>query len=223
MSGVELPPALRDRVLAEVAAERAPSRRDVQVRRAVAIGACTVALVPLALGLRADFHELPTIYALGTAVLLGAASGSLLAFGLSRGAAMMGPKVAVLTTAALLAPALVAAWVLLGLAAVPKGPVLDDAAALRATLVCDGMALLLATPPLFAMLAYRRVFSATSPALVGATLGAAAGCLAHLGVHLHCSINDPSHVMIGHLLPALPLAALGAWVLARRQPARGGR
>ena len=58
------------------------------------------------------------------------------------------------------------------------------------------------------------------PGLTGACLGLAAATLAHAVVRFHCSIGGPLHALLGHLLPALPLMAVGAWALARRLPAR---
>lgn len=213
----QLPAALRARLLAEVSAEKAPTRRDVQVRRGLAVAACFTAFLPLVLGLRGDFHELPMLYGLGTAVLASAAAGSLLAFGLSRGPAMMGPRFGVLLAALLIVPTAVLVFLLTVVRAGPSSPIVPAEQTMRAMLVCDAIALAVGLPPLFAALAYRRVFSANAPALVGALLGAAAGLLAHMGVHLHCAVTDSSHLMIGHFLPALPLALIGAWGLSRQR------
>lgn len=212
----KLPPTLKARLLAEIAAEKAPTRSDVNNRRVLAVVACFTAFLPLVMGLRGDFHELPMVYALGTAVLVGGAAGALLAFGLSRGAVMMGPRTGVLAALGIVLPALVVAWLLMTVSSGTSSRLPSGSDALRAMLVCDGLALAVALPPLFATLAYRRAFSATSPALVGAVLGAAAGMLAHLGVHLHCPVTDTSHIMIGHFLPAVPLAVLGALLLSRK-------
>jgi hypothetical protein len=212
------PAALRARLLAEIAAEKAPTRADLRVRLAFLAGTTLVFLAPMAMrGLRRDFHELPMIYGLGTVVVVGASAGSLLAFALARGKAMMGPRTTVLAAAALSLPLLVIAWLLFSptttaLSAAPSG---TDA--LRAIAVCDGMALALALPPLVAALSYRRIFAARSPALVGAMIGAAAGCISHVGVHLHCSVTSTSHLMIGHFLPLVPLAFVGAFWLSRRR------
>lgn len=213
----QLPEALRARLLAEVATEKAPTRAKVRTLRLVAGLACLAAFLPLLLGLRGDFAQLPMVYALGTAVLASAGAGALLAFGLSRGPAMMGPRFGVLLAALLLVPASLLVFLLVFVQGGPTSPVVPTDQTMRAMLVCDAIAIAVALPPLFAALAYRRVFSSNAPALVGALLGAAAGLLAHMGVHLHCAVTDTSHIMIGHFLPALPLALIGAWALSRKK------
>ena len=212
-----LPEAMRSRLLAEIAVEKAPTRAHVRTRRLVAGVACFAAFLPLALGLRGDFHELPMLYGLGTAVAASAGAGALLAFGLSRGPAMMGPRFGVLLAALLVVPASLLGFLLIVVQGGPTSPVLPAEQSMRAMLVCDAIAIAVALPPLFAALAYRRVFSSNAPGLVGALLGAAAGLLAHMGVHLHCAVTDTSHIMIGHFLPALPLALIGAWALSRQK------
>lgn len=213
----QLPEALRARLLAEVATEKVPTRAHVRTLRVVAAVACLAAFLPLALGVRGDWQQLPLVYALGTAVLASAGAGALLAFGLSRGPAMMGPRFGVLLAALLLVPASLLVFLLVFVRGGPSSLVVPADQSLLAMLMCDAIALAVALPPLFAALAYRRVFSSSSPALVGALLGAAAGLLAHMGVHLHCAVTDTSHIMIGHFLPAVPLALIGAWALSRKK------
>lgn len=211
------PPALRDRLLSEIAAERSPTRGDLRLRFALLLATTGVFLVPMMMrGLRRDFLDLPAVYGLGTVVVLGAVAGSLLGLALARGKAMMGPRTTVLSAAALSLPLLVLAWILFSPSTTPLSASPTGADALRAIAVCDGMELALALPPLLAALSYRRVFAARSPALVGAMIGAAAGCISHLGVHLHCAVTTTSHLMLGHFLPLLPLSLLGAFWLSRR-------
>ena len=213
----QLPEALRARLLAQIADEKALTRAHVRGLRVLAGVACLAAFLPLTLGLRGDFQQLPMVYALGTAVLASAGAGALLAFGLSRGPAMMGPRFGVLLAALLLVPASLLLFLLVFVERGPTSPIVPADQTMRAMLVCDAIAVAVALPPLFAALAYRRVFSSNAPALVGALLGAAAGLLAHMGVHLHCAVTDTSHIMIGHFLPAVPLALIGAWALSRRK------
>jgi hypothetical protein len=53
-------------------------------------------------------------------------------------------------------------------------------------------------------------FDPVRPRLTGAALGAAAGAWAAVVVEFWCPLADPSHVLIGHALPLLVLAAAGA-------------
>lgn len=54
------------------------------------------------------------------------------------------------------------------------------------------------------------------PALVGGSLGIAAGVSASVLVELWCPVGHPFHVAYGHLLPMLLLGALGAIFAGRR-------
>jgi hypothetical protein len=54
------------------------------------------------------------------------------------------------------------------------------------------------------------------PGLAGACLGLAAATWAHLLLRVHCPIGGPGHAVLGHLVPTLPLMALGAWAARRR-------
>ena len=63
-----------------------------------------------------------------------------------------------------------------------------------------------------ALLWLRRGTLAAAPALTGACLGAAAATWAHLVLHAHCATAHPLHVLVGHLLPLVPVMLVGALV-----------
>ncbi|HEX2658739.1 MAG TPA: NrsF family protein [Polyangia bacterium] len=214
-------PELRGRFLA--AAARTPASRPFAWRRRL-IGAVVAALV-LAAGAaalmraRADWDQLPAGPLVATfggllAVVVAAATSSL-----SRGRSMVGAGTERLLAVSGLG---VAVLLVLVLAVDPCGPsthVFSGAELGLRALRCDlivvtlGLVLLgLGALPLRGMTLGR-------PGLTGACLGLAAATLAHAVVRFHCGIGGPGHALLGHLLPALPLMAVGAWILARRNSA----
>jgi hypothetical protein len=53
---------------------------------------------------------------------------------------------------------------------------------------------------------------AVAARLRGAALGAAAGAWSGLALHIHCPAFERGHIMIGHFLPILIFAVVGAMV-----------
>jgi hypothetical protein len=80
---------------------------------------------------------------------------------------------------------------------------------------CFGLSLLLGLVPLLALLLARRGGDPVHPRTLGAALGAAGGLWAATLVDLWCPVAFPLHVVLGHVLPALLVAALGAVAGAR--------
>jgi hypothetical protein len=80
---------------------------------------------------------------------------------------------------------------------------------------CFGVSLLFGIVPLVAFMAARRGTDPVHPRTLGAALGAAGGLWAATLVDLWCPVAFPLHVLIGHVLPALLLAALGSVIGAR--------
>ncbi len=64
---------------------------------------------------------------------------------------------------------------------------------------------------LAALLVTRRGSISDHPLAAGAAMGIAAGALAWVLVDLWCPVGHPEHVLLGHVLPMLILAAIGAW------------
>jgi hypothetical protein len=66
---------------------------------------------------------------------------------------------------------------------------------------------------LFVLVAFARALRWSVPVASGprgAALGASAGAWAGLSVFLHCPAFEPAHLIIGHLVPIVAFAALGA-------------
>jgi len=216
------PASLRARVLGDVAAAPAPRGSRVVPYAALAAVIVWVALRAWLEHRRADWEALPASASwapLADAVFV-ACLVSVLA--LSRGKTMVGPSARALW-AATLAPIVITATVLL----LAVSTAATDAASLAAggasfwpsALRCGSGALAVGIPVTLLLVAARRKLVFASPALVGAAAGIAAGSWAHAILHWGCPIAGAGHVMIGHALPTLPLAALGAlvgWMVDRR-------
>ena len=67
------------------------------------------------------------------------------------------------------------------------------------------------TTILAGLIAARRGSERQHPAAVGAAMGIAAGALTWVLVDLWCPVGHPAHVLLGHVLPMLLLATIGAW------------
>ena len=211
-------PELRARFLA--AAARAPASRPFAWRRrlggAVVSALALAAVAAAALRARGDWAELPGGALLATFGGLLAVAAVAAVSSLGRGRSMLGAG-----TERLLAVGGVGLTILLGLVLLvdPTGATtrfFSGADQWVRAFRCDlivlalGLALLaIGTIPL-------RGLTLGRPGLTGACLGLAAATLAHAVVRFHCSIGGPTHALLGHLLPALPLMAVGAWALARR-------
>jgi hypothetical protein len=68
-----------------------------------------------------------------------------------------------------------------------------------------------AVGPLLAFLFVRRRSDPVHPMTTGAAIGAASGAWGALAIEFHCSMTYLAHVVVGHILPVVALAALGAW------------
>lgn len=208
------PPAgLRARVLADVS--KAPAAPPGAWRtRSLAAGAalalwCAAAL--LVLGLRRDWAELPAPYAAGTLAVLGLGAACLTWVAAARGRAMVGPPTALaLLALSALPPALSLASMALVAPAASSARPASWGEIVRMSVVCDGLSLALALPLFGGLVLLKRGLLLPAPALVGASLGAAAATWAHALVHMHCAVADRWHLLLGHALPILPLMALGA-------------
>ena len=77
--------------------------------------------------------------------------------------------------------------------------------------VCDAVSIAVALPVLGAFVWLRRGLMSPAPELVGACAGAAAAAWAHVVVHAHCPFASAEHILVGHVLPMLPMMLVGAF------------
>lgn len=137
--------------------------------------------------------------------------------GFARGRTMLGRSAASKIAVAALTPvALTVTWLIVALvwlqAVLPLAwlEAMDDAPDLYFHANCALMSIVYAVGPLLAFFALRRSRDPVSPRQSGAAIGAIAGAW---GAVLHfpfCPCTSPLHMALGHVLPAVVLAALGA-------------
>ena len=206
----------RDRFLQAAARQTASGPRTWLVRILLAGFGALVWLVAmlLVLGIRPDWNGLPmpglttTIATLLTAALL----ASLI--GLARGRSMVGNTTETLSIVAWATPIVL---LLLVTVVDPRAPsTLANLAPMPHAWPCGLLVVLVALPLLGMGRFVLRGLVLSRPGLAGACLGLAAATWAHLLLRVHCPIGGPGHAVLGHLLPLLPLMALGAWAARRR-------
>lgn len=151
-------------------------------------------------------------------VALSAAGWAAIAFATSfvarpKRSTMLGVARSLLVFAALAAAPAIFAWVMGCTAGWPD--VRDRAGTLRAHVTCFLSTMLFSIGPLVALSLVRRGGDPVHPRATGAAIGAAAGAWGGVLVDLHCPLAGPLHVAIGHVLPVLVYAAIGAAVGSR--------
>jgi hypothetical protein len=199
--------SLRDKVLADAAAHRARTRSEGRRRAVVIYAIAALAGLPLFLASGGIDHsaERPM------AVTLGIAAGSLIlavacaSVAWWRGKSAVGRPSAALLAIAVVAPVATYVWLVIwhGRYAEPAPHV---------GFRCLAMTLASGAPILAAALYVRKRTVAVHPIASGAALGAAAGAFGEITVDLWCPITTSMHVLIGHALPIVLLALVGASV-----------
>jgi len=211
----------RDRFL-QAAARQAPARPGAWARRVWLAGLATLAwlvTITAVLGIRPDLVDLPVPAMVTTMVGLIVAAMTASVFGLARGRSMAGNTTEKLSATAVAIPV---ALFLLVIAIDPRGAsTLATSAKSGAYLwhgwSCDLLVVLVALPLVGIGLIVPRGLIVSRPALAGACVGLAAATWAHLLIRIHCPIGGTGHAVVGHLLPLLPLMALGAWIRGRQK------
>jgi hypothetical protein len=153
----------------------------------------------------------PTPFILGTAFGWLALAALCVARVLPVGSSMLGPRPLRLILTIVLVPAVAFLWMLLWNLLYPETLVPWIG---RPGFRCLGLTLFMAGWPLLAMALSRRQTATAHAGMIGAALGVGVGACAGLLVQLYCPIANPAHAALGHLLPFLILAAVGA-VLGR--------
>jgi len=198
---MSLPPSLRARVLAD-ARNVAPRRRLGPATAAIAIAIVSVVFL-LWHGRRPSWDATAWVLL----VELSATASLVSVVAVARGSILVGPSAGALRLA-FVAPLVAFGLVLLLQAGAPPPERFWRTAA-----VCDATALLVGAPLLGVLLATRRGTFLLAPRLVGVAAGLAAGAWAHALLHWGCPFTHAGHVVLGHVLPSLPLAIAGAFAL----------
>lgn len=208
-----LPVDLKQKVLEAARREPSPPRRAVLVRTAVllATAAASALGVLFAIG---GVRAAPRPASLIVATAGGAAAIALAAllFSFGRGRSMLGRPRALLLAMVVGTPVALFAWKVLWSAC--YADMMVDWPA-RVGYRCLHHSLEISAVPLLVFVVLRRRSDPTHPGATGAALGVATGACAWVLIDLWCPVAWPHHLLIGHVLPLLLLAACGLW-LGRR-------
>jgi hypothetical protein len=202
--------ALRAKLLALARTMPAPTRAEVVRRRW--LGAVVLSLFPLALfhawgGLRGGPR--PSLLILETAGGAALIAIAATAAALSRGGAMLGRSRHWLLAVAVLTPLSLLAYKL-SISAGYSDMVVEwpERPGFRCLLLSSALT---AMPLLGALFLLRRS-DPVHPGLLGLALGAALGACSWVLVDLWCPVAHLQHLLLGHTLPLLIAAALGALI-----------
>lgn len=200
-----VPPRLRGRVLARVAA--IPARTRAEGRRRVGLAFAVASLPPLSLFVAwgGTAHAEGRPYGITVVLAIGAllAAGACAALAWGRGGSMLGRPVALLALPPLLLPALTFGW----LVAFHARYVEPFA---RVGYRCAALSLLGGGAILAAALWLRRGSATRSAPIAGASLGAMGASFGAVLVDLWCPLTNAPHALVGHVLPIVVLALAGA-------------
>jgi len=209
-STLEPTPELKQRVLTAMRMEPAAARPGVRKRGVLVLGICVVSALAIFValgGLRSYDRPLLLI----TWTCLGWISATCVAawVGFARRRSMLGRSTAALVAVVVATPLAVLAWKI-G-ATLPFGDVMMTPWPMRGGFRCLGLTLAIATPLLVGCIVLRRQSDPVHPGLAGAALGILAGVASGTLVDLWCPVAYLPHLLLGHILPVLVAALLGAW------------
>jgi hypothetical protein len=204
---------LRGEVLARIAREPSPTRPERRRRSALLAGltvAATAAVFTAFGGVRPHARPLSLVMATASGTVLLAVIALAVVFG--RRSAMLGRSRPVLLATIAGLPLALVLWKV-GVSALYDGmtAVWPDRPGFR----CLALSLSAALTPLMLAMAARRRTDPVRPGITGAALGAACGLAAAVLVDLWCPVAHLGHLLLGHLLPIVLLAAAGAAVGSR--------
>jgi hypothetical protein len=198
--------------------EKVPTRR-AGIRRAtiavvVGFGSLIGSLVSLGIQPKGRPHGYMLALFLAWLPIAGVATWA----GVSRGRSMLGrPAEWLLGVIALTPVSLFAAWAAVAMA---WPSTFNDASGAKQHIICDVVTLLFSIGPLLAFGAVRRRTDPVSPRLTGAAIGTAAAVWGALALHLQCGFTRPMHMLLGHVLPILLGALVGAALTSYRVAVR---
>lgn len=213
MTSPSPPSELRARVLEAARREPARSRAHGARRRAFTIALGFVALALTALAIGAHPGRRPSAYIVALAASWWVLAVGATWAGVGRGRLMLGRSAFARIAVVMVTPLALA---LTGLLAGRIWPAaLQDASGGYEDARCTLVTFLLALGPLLAFARVRRESEPIHPRLSGAALGVAAGTWGAALLVVICAFARPAHMLIGHVLPVLWLAGIGAFVGAR--------
>jgi hypothetical protein len=201
---------LKQRILAQAAAQPSASRATTTRRRFLLIaGSATAMAFGYWLFAIAMFgwQHIPrsTLLLGGTSIGAALVAGLAIAVAIGRGQTMLGRSRRWLIAVTALAPIVLLGWKVLWSALFGN---LDESP--RLGYRCLAMSLSMGTVPIVLLSLTRRGEDPRHPGLLGAAIGVAVGASGWVLVDLWCPVAGIWHLLRGHVLPVLLLAALGA-------------
>jgi hypothetical protein len=204
-----LPAHLRARIL-DAVREEPVVPRAVGTRRAartIGLGFVATAAIMLAISMP-HLRGRPAAYVAVLVLVWTPIAVAATWAGVGRGRSMLGRSPRWLLATAILTPVvLLLTWI--PVTAHWPGTLVDSSEGLH-HLRCVGATAALAIGPFVAFARLRRRSDPVSPWLTGAAIGTAAGAWGAVALPLICGFTSPVHMLIGHLLPVLLIAGLGA-------------
>jgi hypothetical protein len=201
-----------------VRTKSAPTRADVHRRniRMVAIGIVAGVAVFLLVGqMRISFRPLSLLLATSLGAMAAALVGFWIVF--TRGQSMLGRPYKVIVTVLVAALLFSLAWKV-GVTALYNSVI--ERSSSPTGFDCLTVSLAVGASPLLIALMARRRSDPVSPALTGATFGAAVGLGTISLMTFSCPIVGLAHLLLGHVVPMIILSAIGAllggWLLSIR-------
>ncbi len=187
--------------------EGSPTRADVKRRRLVAIGFGVTWMLGLLLVMGVASERFHAPAAIVSCVLPGVLGCAALGLALSRGQSGLGPSVKSAATLFGVAAILFVATCFVTASA--PGMLAKD------SFVCGELILLLGAVPLLALAFAMRNSTPNRSITRSALLGASVGLVAAGVQAVHCPKDELMHVALGHGLPIVVLALVGATVVRR--------
>lgn len=191
-----------------------PTRSQTERRRkaAVALSLAWLFIHLCVLGVRTDFHLLPSAYVAAQVLLPSLFGASCLLIAVAPGKLGLGLGVGLLASLAIIAPA--SFWALAAGMPVPHRAVTPPSFWVSAFVCLDITLAWAAAPLVLAAFALRHAF-ATQAAWRSGLVGGGIGLLSGAAINLHCPNVDPAHLLAGHAVPVAVSALLGAFMVAR--------
>jgi hypothetical protein len=210
-------PDLKRRVLAAVRTQPAPTQSAVRQRGWLTFGICAaIALAVFAWAGGVRIYDRPGLLIVWTCVGWIVAASAAAAFGVARGRSMLGRSTASLIWLIIALPVALLAWKI-GVT-LPFGSEMVAPWPGRPGFRCLGLSLAMAAPLLAAFVVIRRRSDPVHPGIAGAVLGITAGVAAGTFVDLWCPVAHLPHLLLGHIVPLVVVALIGAWVGRRLLP-----
>lgn len=217
MSAQSIPPPPADleaKLRAAIAAEPQPPRARIGSRLSIGVSVAVIAAMAVSMQMRPDAAEISAAWffsTVGCALLLAILAVALATLPGRRG---LGAPVTWLAVVVAITPALYAALTMIAPMRPPDALSVftSFAEAVKSAWPCFSMSVGVGGLAGLGLAWSLRRAVPTAPALRGAALGAAAGAWSGLALHLHCPMFERGHIMVGHFLPILLFALVGALV-----------